>query len=189
LKSLTGLKLLGFNEKALELDSLAIKADRRFQELSTEAETHFAEMDLTTQHNAFIRHCGGTLNATEISRNEKKLSKSSKQSYAAATLDETRALFEEGYEIEDIAHERGLTPATIINHLARLHKEQGLDISVANPGDDVVEEVRKIYKKLSKRQNPEHFSEDGSIKLRPIVESTSPKMAYDQVRLALLFIE
>ncbi|EPK7739933.1 hypothetical protein ACYI7L_003818, partial [Acinetobacter baumannii] len=46
-----------------------------------------------------------------------------------------------------------------------------------------------IYKKLKKRQNPDHFSDDGSIKLRPIVEATSPRMGYDQVRLALLFIE
>jgi hypothetical protein len=74
LKSLTGLKLLGFNEQALELDSLAVKADRRFQELSTEAEDNF-DVDLTAQHKAFIRHCGGTLNETEISRNEKKLAK------------------------------------------------------------------------------------------------------------------
>ncbi|HCA5144420.1 TPA: AAA family ATPase [Acinetobacter baumannii] len=189
LKSLTGLKLLGFNEQALELDSLAVKADRRFQELSKEAEDNFANVDLTAQHKAFIRHCGGTLNETEISRNEKKLARGEKQNYASATLDETRALFEEGYEIEDIAHERGLTPATIINHLARLHKEQKLDISVAHPGEEVVEEVRKIYKKLKKRQNPDHFSDDGSIKLRPIVEATSPRMGYDQVRLALLFIE
>lgn len=87
----------------------------------------------------------------------KKLARGEKQNYASATLDETRALFEEGYEIEDIAHERGLTPATIINHLARLHKEQKLDISVAHPGEEVVEEVRKIYKKLKKRQNPDHF--------------------------------
>jgi len=189
LKSLTGLKLLGINEQALELDSLAVKADRRFQELSKEAEDNFADVDLTAQHKAFIRHCGGTLNETEISRNEKKIAKGGKQNYATATLDETRALFEEGYEIEDIAHERGLTPATIINHLARLHKEQKLDISVAHPGEEVVEEIRKIYKKLKKRQNPDHFSDDGSIKLRPIVEATSPRMGYDQVRLALLFIE
>ncbi len=71
LKSIEGLRLLGFNDQALELDSLAIKADRRFQELSSEAEQHYAEVDLTPQHNAFIRHCGGTLNATEIERNEK----------------------------------------------------------------------------------------------------------------------
>ena len=189
LKSLSGLRLLGFNSQALELDSLAIKADRRFQELSEEAEMHYALMDLTPQHNAFIRHCGGTLNETEILRNEKKIAQGGKTNYATATLDETRALFEEGYNIQDIAVERGLTPATIINHLARLQKEQNLDISVAHPGDEVVEEVRKIYKRLMKRQNAEHFSEDGAIKLRPIVEATSPRMGYDQVRLALLFIQ
>lgn len=75
LKALSGLKLLGINEQALELDSLAIKADRRFQELSDEAETHFQLIDLAPQHKAFIRHCGGTLNETEINRNEKKLPK------------------------------------------------------------------------------------------------------------------
>ena len=60
---------------------------------------------------------------------------------------------------------------------------------MAHPGDEVVEEVRKIYKRLMKRQNAEHFSEDGAIKLRPIVEATSPRMSYDQVRLAMLFIQ
>ncbi|WP_455549983.1 helix-turn-helix domain-containing protein, partial [Acinetobacter harbinensis] len=190
LKALSGLKLLGINEQALELDSLAIKADRRFQELSDEAETHFQLIDLAPQHKAFIRHCGGTLNETEINRNEKKIAKTAtKANYAVATLDETRALFEQGYEIQDIAVERGLTPATIINHLAKLHKEQSLDISVAHPGDEVVEQVRKIYKRLMKRQSPENFGDDGMIKLRPIVEATTPRMGYDQVRLALLFVK
>lgn len=189
LKSLTGLRLLGFNRQALELDSLAVKADRRFQELSSEAEQQFADTDLTVQHRAFIRHCGGTLNEVEINRNEKKLKAKAKQSIATATLDETRALFEDGYDIADIALERGLTPATVINHLARLHREQNLDISAARPEDEVLEQVRSIYKRLQKRQRPEHLNEDGSLKLRPIVEATSPKMGYDQVRLALLFIE
>ena len=189
LKNLEGLRLLGFNLQALELDSLALKADRRFQELSNEAEDNFLTADLSLQHNAFIRHCGGTLNEAEIQRNEKKIAKSAgKQNIGAQTLEETRVLFEEGYHIQDIANERGLTPATIINHLAKLQKD-GLDISEAHPGDDVVEQVRKIYKRLMKRQNPEHFSDDGAIKLRPIVEATSPRMGYDQVRLALLFIE
>ena len=190
LKSINGLRLLGFNDQALELDSLAIKADRRFQELSTEAEIHYADIDLTQQHNAFIRHCGGTLNTTEIERNEKKIAKSNgKANYANATIDETRELFVNGYEIQDIAVERGLTPATIINHLAKLHREQGLDISVASPGEEVVEQVRKIYKKLMKRKDIQNFAEDGHIKLRPIVEMTNPKMGYDQVRLALLFVK
>lgn len=190
LKSLEGLRLTGFNDQALELDRLAIKADRRFQELSEEAEQHFANTDLAAQHQAFIRHCGGTLNPSEIARNERKFAKNGdKNNYETSTLEETKELFENGYDISDIAQERGLTPATIINHLARLHKEQGLDISVAHPGDEVVEQVRKIYKRLKKGQRSENFNDDGSIKLRPIVEATQPKMGYDQVRLALLFIE
>lgn len=47
LKSLGGLRLLGMNEQALQLDSLAIKADRRFQELSEEADVHFENADFT----------------------------------------------------------------------------------------------------------------------------------------------
>lgn len=189
LKSLSGLRLLGFNLQALELDSLALKADRRFQELSNEAEDKFLDVDLSLQHKAFIRHCGGTLNEAEIQRNQKKIAKTiSKANIGVQTVEETRVLFEEGYHVQDIATERGLTPATIINHLAKLQKD-GLDISEAHPGEDVVEHVRKIYKRLVKRQNPEHFNEDGQIKLRPIVEATTPRMGYDQVRLALLFIK
>ena len=189
LQSLSGLRLLGFNLQALELDSLALKADRRFQELSQEAEERFLDVDLSLQHKAFIRHCGGTLNEAEIQRNQKKIAKTAhKANLGVQTVEETRVLFEEGYHVQDIATERGLTPATIINHLAKLQKD-GLDISAAHPGDDVVEQVRKIYKRLMKRQNPEHFNEDGQIKLRPIVEATTPRMGYDQVRLALLFIE
>lgn len=75
LKSLEGLKLVDFNPQALELDRLAMKADSRFQELSSEAEQHFAEMDLSKQHDSFIRRCGGTLNLLEIERNEKKSAK------------------------------------------------------------------------------------------------------------------
>ena len=58
LKSLTGLKLLGINEQALELDSLAVKADRRFKSFKRSRD-NFADVDLTAQHKAFIRHCGG----------------------------------------------------------------------------------------------------------------------------------
>ena len=67
--------------------------------MSVEAENHFELIDLAPQHKAFIRHCGGTLSETEITRNEKKIAKSvTKTNYATATLDETRALFEEGAE-------------------------------------------------------------------------------------------
>ncbi|WLF84798.1 helix-turn-helix domain-containing protein [Moraxella sp. ZY210820] len=189
LKALTGLRLLGFNLTALELDSLAIKADKRFQELSHEAELAFAHVDLTAQHRAFIRHCGGITNEQEIEKNLKKLKQKSPISILKSdTYEKTQELFEQGLDIVEIADERQLSPATIINHLTRLHREHGLDIERIRPDEENIEQVRKIYKKLQKRNNADDFNEDGQIKLKPIVDMTSPHLSYDEVRLALLFV-
>lgn len=185
LKSLDGLKLVDFSYAALELDSLAVKADARFLELSAEAEQHFAEMDLQKQHDAFIRRCGGTLNSTEIQRQEAKLKKG-EQNTKASTLEETKVLFESGYDIEDIAVERSLTRSTIIGHLGRLAKEQNLDIDRIRPDEDELAHLRKCYKKLQKQNHADDFTEDGTMKLRPLVELS--KLSYEKVRLGLLFI-
>ncbi len=185
LKSLDGLKLVDFSYAALELDSLAVKANARFLELSAEAEQHFAEIDLQKQHDAFVRRCGGTLNSTEIQRQEVKLKKG-EQNSKASTLEETKVLFESGYDIEDIAVERSLTRSTIIGHLGRLTKEQSLDIARIRPDEDELAHLRKCYKKLQKQNHADDFSEDGTMKLRPLVELS--KLSYEKVRLGLLFI-
>mgnify|MGYP001292003296 FL=1 len=184
LKSLDGLKLVDFSYQALELDRLAIKADARFQELSQQAEQYFMDLDLQKQHDAFIRRCGGTLNPADITRNERKLQL--KPQEQPNTLEETKALFDAEYDVEDIAIERGLTRSTIITHLGRLAREQGLNIERIKPDESEIEQIRKVYKKLQKRKNDEDFNEDGSIKLRPLV--TASGLSYEQVRLALLFI-
>lgn len=186
LKSLEGLKLIDFHHAALELDGLAVKANRRFLELSHEAELHFVEADLSKQHDAFIRRAGGTLNPVEISKNQKKAEDKQKAGYSANTLEETKALFEADYDIEDIAAERKLTRSTIINHLSRLAKEQKLDIERIKPEDELLDSLRKAYKKVQKRKTADDFNEDGSMKLRPLVEMT--KLNYEQVRLGLIFI-
>lgn len=58
LKSLNSLKLLGFNNKALSVDLLAMKADQRFQVLSMENERLDTEL-LNTERKAFIKASGG----------------------------------------------------------------------------------------------------------------------------------
>lgn len=189
LKALSGLRLLGLNSIALELDSLALKADKRFQELSHEAEIAFLHADLTSQHKAFIRHCGGISNEQEIEKNTQRLAqKKEKNSAKTSSYEITKQLFEQGLDIVEIADERNLSPATIINHLTVLHREQNLDVERIRPDEEVITQVTKIYKRLQKRNAPEDFSEDGQIKLKPIVDMTSPRLNYDEVRLALLFV-
>lgn len=59
LQSIEGLRLTGLCESALTLDPLAIKADKRFQELSAEIEPRFL-IELTKDHTAFLKRCRPT---------------------------------------------------------------------------------------------------------------------------------
>ncbi|MEY2863763.1 MAG: hypothetical protein RLY58_1470 [Pseudomonadota bacterium] len=193
LKHLDGLRLLGFNPLALQLDRLAVKADQRFTELSHQAEALWATREAQVLHEQFVRQCGGTLDAAEIARNERKLSgklyRKAAAPIAADTLQATKALYEQGLAITAIAHERQLTEATIINHVGKLAEQDAtFDLARVRPDDTVVEAVAAAYAWLNKEHNPDHFNPDGSIKLRPIIDAVEQHMSYNEVRLALLFV-
>jgi ATP-dependent exoDNAse (exonuclease V) alpha subunit len=59
LRDIKKLRLLGFNQTSLEVDSLALKADKRFQELSTILDEENTTEDLLTESKEFIRSVGG----------------------------------------------------------------------------------------------------------------------------------
>lgn len=64
LKNIENLKLIGFNHKALQVDGLALKADKRFREISADNE-QISQETLDEERKAFIKESGG--------RNLKKL--------------------------------------------------------------------------------------------------------------------
>jgi ATP-dependent exoDNAse (exonuclease V) alpha subunit len=189
LKSLQGLRLLGLNDMALQLDRLAFRADQRFQELSTEAEQLWAERDGTFDHEQFIRRCGGSLDAADIEKYEKRQRKTSKAAAAPETLEETKVLFLQGLTIADIALERELAQATIINHLAKLaEQDHSFDISRIRPSAETMEAVAKVYSQLKQEALADNFNDDGSMKLRPIYEALQQSLGYNDIRLALVFV-
>ncbi len=61
-KSLSGLNLTAYNSIALEVDGLALKADKRFQELSYGVENYFEQVTLEKQALDFIKKSGGITN-------------------------------------------------------------------------------------------------------------------------------
>lgn len=189
LKSLDGLRLLGINAGALELDRLAMRADSRFQELSLEAEQEWQHRDTKAIHDEFILRSGGTLNSNEIARQQKKLAGKPAETISANTLQQTKDLYDQGLEIEEIAEKRALTRATIINHLSKLYQEdKTLDMSRIKPDDEVIQSIRKAYKIIKNQNLPEHFSEDGTVRLKAIIETLDVPMGYNEVRLALMFV-
>ena len=58
LRNIENLKLLGFNETALSIDSLALKADQRFIELSTELSNKSSITNLESEAKAFRKAVG-----------------------------------------------------------------------------------------------------------------------------------
>ena len=59
LKSIKSLNLIGYNTKSLTVDSLALKADKRFLELSEELESSIDLKEYENLAKDFIRKCGG----------------------------------------------------------------------------------------------------------------------------------
>lgn len=206
LKSLSGLKLLGINELSLQLDPLARGADKRFIELSAEQETHFLRQNpenIKDLQNAFVLKSRGTLDKNKIQAYEKRLAlqqeklkrkaqatKKNDDEGLSETFLQTKELLEESLSIAEIADIRKLAQSTIVNHISRLQGHfDDLPIEHLRPDEQMIDKVQKAYHKIVARENENDKNELGEIKIQPIYEFLSAKYSYNDIRLALLFVE
>lgn len=181
LKELKNLKLLGFNETAIQVDRLALRADKRFMELAAEAELRFASIPaLEKEALEFIEICGGITNPDEIKKHGKKLKhKASKKS----TYELTKELVEKGWPISKMAEERGLTKGTIATHLIKLKAlYPKLDLKKYKPKAKELKAIKSAWEKAIKNK------EKGEpLKLGPIYGALNGKYTYTDIKLAMLF--
>ena len=177
LKNIDNLQLSGFNEMALRVDGLALKADKRFQELS---EIVDGENDLTTLENearAFVKACGGLTDLEEIKKQSKKIKekKQKKKSTYLRTLD----YLKQEMPLDKIAEERGLSKGTIAGHLIRLRKDHPKEnLDFYRPDSMLLEQVARVAKK----------QKEGPPSQRYIFEALNRKVSYDDIKVALAFI-
>lgn len=191
LQTLSGLTLLGLNPAALELDTLAMRADARFQELSAQVAGQW-QQEATGEHERFIRRCGGTLDQREIDRYlARQKPASAAKAKAVATTEQTRALFEAGQSVPEIAAARQLAESTIISHLVRLSLDgqKPLDIDRIRPPAAHLQAVQAVYDALLAEDNDDYFGQDGRIKVKPVQDALSLELSFNQIRLALAFID
>lgn len=208
LKSLEGLKLLGMNTMSLQLDPLARGADKRFLELSSEADANYAMLDvksLQQSHDKFVLKSGGTTSQAVIEayaklqkrrREQDKAQQNKKQKLgnqvadkSEATLLATKVLLEESLSIADIAQTRELAQSTIMRHISELKaQDPSLACDHLRPDDEVMTAVGNAYVAIKVANNPNDFNDDGSIKLKPIYEQLKQTIDYNTIRLALIFI-
>ena len=182
-KRLDGLQLNGFNNTALEVDGLALKADLRFQVLSREVEEIFEEEVLEMKARNFVKKSGGISDKDEIKENRKHLEKGQKVTKKSTYLI-TKQLIDKGHSLEDIVIERDLTIGTVSTHLIRIAElYPKTDLSRFKPDTKVINKVKKARNKLLKDIGPGE-----RISLKPIFDLLKGELSYDQIKMALVFI-
>lgn len=185
LKDLRGLKLLGFNRRALEMDPLATKADQRFRELSKIAEDQ-TDPNLEENIKRHIQSRGGTLDKNEVKKIKDKIKQKLDKT---STFDITLKLIEEGKTIGQIAKERELAPSTIEGHIARLmemYPEK--DLSGFKPKESDLEKIKKAFDLCIANAIEEDFSKDGILKSSLLFAALKGKYSYSEIKLGMAFL-
>ncbi|MGB5436052.1 MAG: helix-turn-helix domain-containing protein [Maribacter sp.] len=177
LKNIENLQLESFNEMALMVDSLAHKADMRFQQLSNCVDIDNELNELEKEAKAFVKHCGGLIDPEEIQKHSKRIkeTKKSKKSTYAITMD----YLKQKMPLEEIAKERGLSKGTITGHLIRLRKDYPKeDLEFYRPDTKLLEQVAEARKKIK----------GDIVGLKPLFDGLEKKVDYELIKLALAFL-
>ena len=181
LKDMDHLVLAGFNKMALEVDPLALKADRRFRELSAEADAKWSIAELEKRFDLFVRSSGGLTDQKTIDKNRKKLG--IKKDPKKNTFDVTCDLVKKRKSIAQMAEERAVEETTIISHLIRI-REMYPDISLDQykPPAKQLQKIAKAIEEL--REN----NKTGKVATGAIFNHLGEKVSYKDIKLSLLFL-
>lgn len=176
-RRLSGLYLLGWNERTFQVDAGVLEKDAEFRAISDEAEEAFAKIpsdELEKMHENFIAASGGNKKAHSgrISRSVKKVD----------TKDETLSLWQSGKTIGEIAETRGLKEVTIFSHVEELVSKQKIASA----------ELSRLLTPALEKSLPEihaAFRALDTDKLTPVFEKLNGKYSYDELRIARMLIK
>lgn len=170
-RALKGITLSGYNKKSLAVHPEVLEKDSFFRESSKEAEGAFEALDskdIQAMHERAIKAFGGSF---VLQKKEEKKS----------TIDKTGALIEEGCSLSEIATVRGLTLATVIEHLYTLYERGILSY----------ETIYTLCPKNVTRNLPEinnAFTKKGSDKLTPVWKHLKERYSFEELKLAKLLL-
>jgi len=172
-RRLLGLHLLGYNQRAFEVDQQVLVKDQEFRASSFKTEADLANgsaIDLKNQQRDFILFCGGRLEASGFDRKNK---------IKVDTYSQTLLLWQQSKNPAVIAKERGLNEGTIISHLEKLVSQNKI-----SPNDLACLLPQELIKFLP--EITEAFTRLGFERLSPVFEKLGGRYSYDQLRLCRL---
>lgn len=172
-RDLTGLRLLGLNDVALQVDAGVLREDKQMQRASQNIVEEFSQKPLEEKYPPLTEQ-------QEEKRKERFAPK-------VPTIEKTRRLLEEGLSLPDIADKRRLTVQTIIKHLAELRELGVLKRSFDHLLPNNAQEIWALETAIRQRGNSEEFTEKGQVRLSTIFREGNEQYSYDDIRLALIF--
>ena len=178
LKKLENLQLIGLNEMALRVDSLAHKADQRFQELSEDVDNEFTLDELELTAKTFIRDIGGLIDKKEITKHKNRVKE--KERGKLSTYEVTLIHLKQSVPLKDIAEARGLSLGTIAGHLIKIRKDHpDENLNYYKPKAAVIKKVKAAYDEQPK---------SSPVSLNAIYGKLGGKVSYDDIKLAIAFL-
>ena len=178
LKRLENLQLIGLNEMALQVDTLAHKADKRFQELSNDADNAFKLDELELLAKTFIRDNGGLIEPKEITKHKNKLKE--KAEGKLSTYAVTLMHLKQRVSLAEIADARGLSVGTIAGHLIKIRKDfPEEDLNYYQPKNSLLKKVKEVYDQQPK---------GAPVSLSAIFSKLGGTVSYDDIKLAVAFL-
>lgn len=178
-RTLAGLYLLGFNERALEVHPEVAEKDEDFRAASDATSDAFTEMkpkELAEMHTNFLKACGGAVGSGSLSGTTKKKQEQS-------TYEITLALLKQKMSVADMARERSMTQGTIVGHIEKLLEDKVItqkEIAHLSPPPRELATLHKAFSEVFKKQ--------GTMPLSPVRTLLKDKYTFDELRLARLFI-
>ncbi len=174
LKSLSGLRLIGFNEMALEVSEEVLMFDEDLQKQSEDSQDYLKEIN--SQKTQKIQE--------EFLQRIKPKDSGKKKEKKIESHIQTRALVLEEYSLKEMAELRGVTEETIVGHLETLYDQGDLpDITYIKNAllpDKTLEKINNAVKKSHK--------EGVEFKLSPVKSLLGYDATFMEIRLARLFL-
>lgn len=187
LRRLSGLHLIGWNNRAVEVHPEIVAKDSDFKSSSFREAEVFSKMsadNLKTLHNHFINLCGGRegLMAEREVKDFFPIKKAVKKKTKGDTVEETLAHWREGKGLEEICEARGLKSSTVISHLEKLAeaekiKPEELFKLISAELCEVLPEIHQAFRQLETN------------KLTDIFSHFKGRYSFEDLRLARLVLE
>ncbi|MSU45100.1 MAG: helicase [Candidatus Zambryskibacteria bacterium] len=176
-RSLGGMKLLGFNDMSLQIDPEVLEMDMQFQDKSTDAVNDLKEMsreDIEEEQARWMK---------KIEPEEKVKIKKKEKELKVSTQEITRRMLEHEVSLKDIAEARGVKEETIVSHIE--------DLKIENNCPDI-DYLKRELKRSELEDIMKAFQKTETTTLSPVYNlllKQKKKPSYLKIRLARLFID